>query len=377
MFLCVTKGSVYNTYQYICFQNYSKWDNIVCSSDDDDDCHPNIDKKLWRRLMKEKREKKASEDLARKTLLESENEKDKKELSEIQAQKEKAEDKTKLEEKEKNILAAIKKRDREILAINRRKKWKPEEMCHVVEDRTVVNTPKKIDENIKNLEYEDFVKRFESKLEAYSKLTTESLSQGFLIKNPELLHEHTSGFLLLRSLDLEMNGKSDAMKKVVKQYLIVQYVLDLTKSMGKTDPREVLLPFFKKLESGEKMAGLREEVESFSKKIKERAKVKLKEQEEERKNRKTFVGEDGKEYEYVELSKEERMGPGGLDPIEVLESLPEKLREAFASKDMPALQKAIREMPVEEAKKHMDRCTAAGLWNPSNGSEGGGSSEKE
>ena len=30
--------------------DYSKWDNIQLSSDDDEDCHPNIEKYTWRRL---------------------------------------------------------------------------------------------------------------------------------------------------------------------------------------------------------------------------------------------------------------------------------------------------------------------------------------
>mmetsp|Transcript_29543 Transcript_29543/g.71985 ORF Transcript_29543/g.71985 Transcript_29543/m.71985 type:complete len:366 (+) Transcript_29543:145-1242(+) len=352
--------------------NYSKWDNIVCSSDDDDDCHPNIDKKLWRRLMKEKRQQKAAEEAARKKELEGFNEKDKKTMAELKEQMKTSEEKTKaeLKKKEENLIAAIKKRDREILAITRRKKYTPEEMCHVVDERTVVNSEKKIDTDINKLDYEEYVKRYEKKLETYSKLTTESLSQGFLIKNPELLHEHCSGFLLLKALDQEMEGHSDDMRKTVKQYLIVQYVLDLTKSMGKSDPREVLMPFFKKLETHEKMQGLNDEVDSFAEKIKARAKVKLEERAKERENKKTFIGEDGKEYEYVELTKEERMGPGGLDPIEVLETLPESLKNAFEEKDMMALQKAIREMPVEEAKHHMDRCTKAGLWNPSEGESG-------
>ena len=38
-------------------EKYSKWDHLVVSSDDEDDCHPNIDIKLWKRLQKEKRER--------------------------------------------------------------------------------------------------------------------------------------------------------------------------------------------------------------------------------------------------------------------------------------------------------------------------------
>ena len=74
-------------------------------------------------------------------------------------------------------------------------------------------------------------------------------------------------------------------------------------------------------------------------------------------------------YEYVELSKEERMGPGGLDPIEVFKTLPEKMREAFDTQDIPLLQKVLEDMPKEEAAYHMKRCADSGLWVPNGGAE--------
>ena len=39
-----------------------------------------------------------------------------------------------------------------------------------------------------------------------------------------------------------------------------------------------------------------------------------------------------------ELSREERLGPGGLDPVEVFGTLPEAMQEAFQSKEVGALQ---------------------------------------
>ena len=69
-------------------------------------------------------------------------------------------------------------------------------------------------------------------------------------------------------------------------------------------------------------------------------------------------------YEYVEMSKEERMGPGGLDPIEVFGTLPEAMQKAFEAKDIPMLQKAVSEMDPDEAAEHMRRCELSGLWNP-------------
>ena len=41
--------------------DYSKWDNLHVSSDDEEDCHPNIDIKLWKRLQGEKFRKERQE----------------------------------------------------------------------------------------------------------------------------------------------------------------------------------------------------------------------------------------------------------------------------------------------------------------------------
>eukprot|EP00954_Amorphochlora_amoebiformis_P016496 1293935-Amorphochlora_amoeboformis.AAC.1 len=163
-------------------QNYSKWDNIVCSSDDDEDCHPNIDKKLWRRLMKEKRERKAYEEEQRKQLLEKENAADEKAIAELESKLKNGADKKETEGKIAGLKGKMKKRNRELLAIFRRKKYTPEEMCHVTDERTIVNSEKAIPKDVKNMEYEEYSEKFEKKLETYSKLRTESLSQGFLIK---------------------------------------------------------------------------------------------------------------------------------------------------------------------------------------------------
>lgn len=102
------------------------------------------------------------------------------------------------------------------------------------------------------------------------------------------------------------------------------------------------------------------------------------------------------------MPREERLGPGGLDPVEVFESLPEALQvgregggqaqpqqqqegkalgrrpgcvtwpgddvvtsclqEAFASQDMEKLHKALSDLPIEEAKKHMKACADSGAW---------------
>lgn len=94
-----------------------------------------------------------------------------------------------------------------------------------------------------------------------------------------------------------------------------------------------------------------DELEAFKERIRKRAKEKIEEQMEELR----------KEEEEEKL---QRLGPGGLDPVEVFESLPKQLQECFESQDIAKLQQTIREMPEEDARYHMKRCVDSGLWKP-------------
>lgn len=65
----------------------------------------------------------------------------------------------------------------------------------------------------------------------------------------------------------------------------------------------------------------------------------------------------------TEIPREERLGPGGLDPVEVYESLPESMQDAFESRDTEKLKEALMKMDVGDAERHMKRCVDSGLWN--------------
>ncbi|KAJ3632066.1 hypothetical protein Zmor_024820 [Zophobas morio] len=69
-------------------------------------------------------------------------------------------------------------------------------------------------------------------------------------------------------------------------------------------------------------------------------------------------------YERKEKERRIAESPGGLDPCEVMESLPEPMRTAFESRDIPALQEAVKHMEEHEFKYHLDRCIKSGLWVP-------------
>ena len=74
----------------------------------------------------------------------------------------------------------------------------------------------------------------------------------------------------------------------------------------------------------------------------------------------------------AEVEAEERQAridasPGGLDPVEVMESLPQSMRDAFESQQVSRLQQVAAEMDEETFKHHLDRCIKSGLWLPQGG----------
>lgn len=180
-------------------------------------------------------------------------------------------------------------------------------------------------------------------------------SRDFLIQHGTiLLQENASNYLLLASLEDEMNGFRDKMRLTARQSQIISNITELAKTM-RSHPGNVIIPFFKRLEEKEHFDGFMTGLEQFVANLIKRAVVKKREMDEER------AREEG--VDLKDIPKEERLGPGGLDPVEVFESLPISLQEAFESRDTEILKKAIMAMNPEEAEMHMQRCVAAGLWN--------------
>jgi hypothetical protein len=66
------------------------------------------------------------------------------------------------------------------------------------------------------------------------------------------------------------------------------------------------------------------------------------------------------EEQVAESSK--GLGPGDLDPMEVWQSLPPLMQQAFECQDMTMLENALSNMNKEEADYHLKRCEDAGLW---------------
>lgn len=333
--------------------DYSKWKDIEVS-DDEDDTHPNIDTPSlfkWRheariqRMEELEQKKKDAENLKKKA------------VEDLKILKEKAnstDDSGELESIKKSIkeiedmAKEAKKKKEEADKEERLRPWNVDTISKEGFSKTKINksVPRK-DENISEEEKEARMKEFVNKnredLKAFGWLSKYDDSKAFMLDGrTHLACEDSANFLVIECLNLAMEGKFNAMEQVAHQCICVQYLLELAKQLD-VDPRSCISSFFTKIQVAdpEYKKAFDDELVAFKKRIRKRAEEKI-----------------------AEYEREERLGPGGLDPLEVMESLPKELQECFESQDIAQLQATIAAMPPAEARYHMKRCVESGLWKP-------------
>lgn len=427
--------------------DYSKWDHIELS-DDEDDVHPNIDRESWFRMKhrsrveREEREEEDKKKILKEMATAELRIKEITKLLESMANGEDSDDELEDEEGLKAELdaltAANKARQDKLHEYEKNKKWNADNMCRVVEERTIVNASSVRDKfsesgfalpsdegsdatektikastaksesseskvsteskekqdlsptsqeairqltqsvavmeakpapapvkpkagpdsaHIAMMSYHDFTEKYADLIEKFMTISSMEESREFLIQNGNvLLQENASNYLLLASLEDEMNGYREKMRLTARQSQIISSIAELAKTM-KTHPGNVINPFFKRLEEKEHFDGFNIGLETFIQNLIKRAVVKKKEMDEQR------AMEEG--VALADIPREERLGPGGLDPLEVFDSLPLSMQEAFESRDTDKLKEALLQMEPEDAEMHMKRCVDSGLWTES------------
>jgi len=427
--------------------NYSKWDNIELS-DDEDDVHPNIDRESWFRMKHRSRVDREEKEEAEKKKINFEMKKTNNLIEKIikiienisnDDSDDELEDLDGLKAELSQLQEANKFRQDKLDSFEKNKKLNVDNMCHVVEDRTVVNPksvenkfsesgfaipdidtqdslketlneapkqmhkkdissistgseskskndekviseivpkvksplaapkvkPKKITgperESVAMLTYHEFTEKYADTCEEFMALLSLEQSKQYLLQHGDvLLQENASNYLLLASLEDEMNGYREKMKLTAKQSQMVSNIAELAKTL-KSHPGNVIVPFFTRLEQKVHFDGFMVGVNDFVANIIKRSVVKKKEMDEERDRE--AKEESGDPVELDSIPLEERLGPGGLDPIEVFESLPTSLQQAFESRDTDRLKNVLKEMSLDEAEDCMKRCVDSGLWN--------------
>lgn len=342
--------------------DYSKWKDIEVS-DDEDDTHPNIDTPSlfrWRhqarveRMTQAEQEKKQFEE--EKAKMELKQNEIKQKLKEAEAKGATDVNKLKVEAEElKRQEEEFAKKEAELLKKERLTPWNVDTISHDKFAKTIINkeVPKKKDEDMTEEEraerYKNFLDKYRQKIKHFGMLRNYDDSKVFLLENTDLVCDDTANYLVVWCIDLEIEEKHDLMEHVSHQCIVMQFILELAKTM-KYDPRACVAPFFTKMSVANKeyKDGFYDELNAFKKRIKKRAQEKIE--------------EAMKEAE--EEERQARLGPGGLDPVEVFESLPQVLKDCFESQNIEALQDALIAMDKADAEYHMDRCIKSGLWVP-------------
>uniref|UniRef100_A0A0A9YDS2 Hsp90 co-chaperone Cdc37 n=1 Tax=Lygus hesperus TaxID=30085 RepID=A0A0A9YDS2_LYGHE len=356
--------------------DYSKWKNIEIS-DDEDDTHPNIDTPSLFRWRHEARVERMDELKREKDMFENKKQQNKVKLEETKKTLSEKEalgiDVSDLKASLEALLkeeAEIKKKEEDLKAKDRVMPWNVDTISNPGFTKTVINSkaPRK-QEELSDEEREKrmqvFIKENEKLLKEYGMLRKYDDSKRYLLEHPQLVCEDTANYLVIWCIRLEMEDKSMLAQHVAHQCICMQYILELSKQLD-VDPRSCVGSFFSKIQIAEPeyKASFDDELRAFKERISRRAKEKL----------------EAALREQEEEERKARLGPGGLDPVEVFESLPKALQDCFEKQDIPMLQEVIANMPQDEAAFHMKRCVDSGLWLPDGGkkdsAEGGDPGEE-
>jgi len=335
--------------------DYSKWKDIEVS-DDEDDTHPNIDTPSlfkWRhearvqRMEEFEAKKKEAEKLKKKATQDLNKLKEKAAATPTTSTSELDALKRSIKEVE-ELAKEAKRKEAEVAKEEKLQKWNVDTISKDGFSKTKINKSvrrqeEELTEEEKEQKMREFVQENKADLKAFGWLSKFDDSKKFMMERPHLACENTANFMVIECLNLAMEEKFGAMEQVAHQCICVQYLLELAKQLD-VDPRSCISSFFTKIQIAdpEYKKAFDDELVAFKKRIRTRAVEKIE-----------------------EMERQERLGPGGLDPVEVMESLPEELQNCFETQDIGMLQRVIASMPSDQARYHMKRCVDSGLWKPS------------
>ncbi|XP_030262975.1 hsp90 co-chaperone Cdc37 [Sparus aurata] len=356
--------------------DYSVWDHIEVS-DDEDDTHPNIDTPSlfrWRHQARVERMEdfnKRGEEM-NKTLREckrkvAEAQKKVQELS-ISTSDDAKKELAKAQAEEKKLKKEEREWEKKMDEHNREEKkmpWNVDTLSKEGFSKSIVNVVPDSSEETeeeKEKKHKTFVEKNEKQIKHFGMLRRWDDSQKYLSDNPHLVCEETANYLVIMCIDLEVEEKHALMEQVAHQTIVMQFILELAKSL-KVDPRGCFRQFFAKIKTADQQYqdAFNDELESFKERVRGRAKIRI----------------EKAMKEYEEEERQKRLGPGGLDPVDVYESLPAEMQKCFDEKDIGMLQEVISKMDPTEAKVHMKRCIESGLWVPNSKTDDGDEKEED
>merc|ERR1712228_828359 len=329
--------------------NYKKWDDLEYESDEDD-CHPNIEIGTWRRLKERMRKEKGIKkkepylvdkwnttttnkkyhiDPSKPPKTSEEQENDKKNSNDTE---------TKIESEPSPTLPQKIESEPKQIPKPTKSKQKNEDDDEPYKARS--NPQTFLDDNL------DFLKK-------YAQIKNDKKADKFIKKRPNLVHEASEGYLITFAVDRAVEGaQKPELARLCRRCLQIHNLVQSC-SQQNVSPQIGVSRFFAKIASNEKL------IESYKAELNKQVNELMERIEVRRIERLQELQDIPDEYEEDEKAP---LGPGGLDPTEVLNSLPKDMQTAFIEQDVPALKAALMKMDEATAEYHMKRCIDSGLW---------------
>ncbi|XP_049576845.1 hsp90 co-chaperone Cdc37 isoform X1 [Syngnathus scovelli] len=229
---------------------------------------------------------------------------------------------------------------------------------------------------------EEGVEKYGEEIKHFGMLRRYDDSQKYLSDNPHLVCEETANRLVVICIECAIDEKHALMEQVAHQAIVMHSILDLGRAL-KADPRGCFRQFFSSMKNADQLnrEAFQRELDLLKERVRSCARMRM---------------EDARE-ELEEEEKQKRLGPGGLDPVEVYESLPKDMQRSFDEKNIEMLHEAMAKLDLEvsrwmvddddvmmtwwspqEGKYHLARCIDSGLWVPeTKENEGYGEDEEE
>ncbi|ETO14471.1 hypothetical protein RFI_22900 [Reticulomyxa filosa] len=210
------------------------------------------------------------------------------------------------------------------------------------------------------------------RLKKFAKMDTIEKADKFLKLRPYLVHEASEGYLITYAVDRAVEGADTReLERIAERCLQIHNLVQSCQT-GNVKPEIGVEIFYKKLAIPHVafflinllffLALLCFLLEKYRKEL-AKQQSELMQRIEIRRIERLREMEEQMEVEKAPV------GPGGLDPTEVLNSLPKSLQEAFMTQDVDKLKEVIAQMDQNEAAYHMKRCVDAGLWVENIGDE--------
>ncbi|CDW54947.1 Probable Hsp90 co-chaperone cdc37 [Trichuris trichiura] len=324
--------------------DYSKWNSIEISDDEDALVSKHFDKESWWRLRHQERLERMVVAKKSRNAVVKELNAAKQNITDIQAQlkckdicKEVREDLgNQLIETEKQY-KRWEEKEQELKVMEKKTPWNVDSICHVSMDNTRVNTqfrPVVTDEDSAEIppgEFDRFMEVHGQDLLKLAELDNSKETITFLQQHTNLCRQMACDLLLVQAVDFRIAGNDKLMHKTLVQYLRLTWLLGKAASnlVAEISPSYIDAALTKLTKHVAEDSG-------------------------------PFISELSRLKELVIKRAEMKIKEARIQ--NVYDSLPPLMQEGFAERSTEKLRKAAENMSLEEFKEHMKRCEEVGLW---------------